>query len=399
MNYPFAPQTKNYESSAVRDILKVTQQGHVISFAGGLPAEDIFPIEQVQIAYEKVFASGKSSLQYGLTEGFIPLREAVQAKMEKRGILSHPDNILLTTGSQQVIDLFSRIMLAPGDVVLTEDPTYLAALQVFRSYGANVVAVKSDDQGMITEDLKEKIENFQPKFVYTIPTFANPDGKVWSQERRQELFNLCSEKNVLILEDDPYGDIQFHQDEVYQPVAALDTEKRIVLYTSTFSKSVVPALRTGWVTGPSEVIKLMTQAKQMNDLHSSSLDQQALYYLLRDFNLDSHIALIRSVYYERMKLMKEYFDKVGSGLFTCKEPKGGMFMWVEGNEELNTTALLGEAVKKGVAFVPGAPFYVNEPKHNTFRVNYSHSTPEKIKLGMERLVDVLTSVPVAAKTI
>ncbi|MBI0579021.1 PLP-dependent aminotransferase family protein [Neobacillus cucumis] len=398
MNYPFAPQTKNYESSAVRDILKVTQQGHVISFAGGLPAEDIFPIEQVQIAYEKVFASGKSSLQYGLTEGFIPLREAVQAKMEKRGILSHPDNILLTTGSQQVIDLFSRIMLAPGDVVLTEDPTYLAALQVFRSYGANVVAVKSDDQGMITEDLKEKIENFQPKFVYTIPTFANPDGKVWSQERREELFNLCSEKNVLILEDDPYGDIQFHQDEVYQPVAALDIEKRIVLYTSTFSKSVVPALRTGWVTGPAEVIKLMTQAKQMNDLHSSSLDQQALYYLLRDFNLDSHIALIRSVYYERMKLMKEYFDKVGSGLFTCKEPKGGMFMWVEGNEELNTTALLGEAVKKGVAFVPGAPFYVNEPKHNTFRVNYSHSTPEKIKLGMERLVDVLTSVPVAAKT-
>ncbi|WP_026576266.1 aminotransferase-like domain-containing protein [Bacillus sp. UNC438CL73TsuS30] len=399
MNYPFAPQTKNYESSAVRDILKVTQQGHVISFAGGLPAEDIFPIEQVQIAYEKVFASGKSSLQYGLTEGFIPLREAVQAKMEKRGILSHPDNILLTTGSQQVIDLFSRIMLAPGDVVLTEDPTYLAALQVFRSYGANVVAVKSDDQGMIMEDLKEKIENYQPKFVYTIPTFANPDGKVWSQERRQELFNLCSEKNVLILEDDPYGDIQFHQDEVYQPVAALDTDKRIVLYTSTFSKSVVPALRTGWVTGPTEVIKLMTQAKQMNDLHSSSLDQQALYYLLRDFNLDSHIALIRSVYYERMKLMKEYFDKVGSGLFTCKEPKGGMFMWVEGNEELNTTALLGEAVKKGVAFVPGAPFYVNEPKHNTFRVNYSHSTPEKIKLGMERLVDVLTSVPVATKTI
>ncbi|MED3564420.1 PLP-dependent aminotransferase family protein [Bacillus xiapuensis] len=398
MNYTFAPQTKNYESSAVRDILKVTQQGHVISFAGGLPAEDIFPIEQVQIAYEKVFASGKSSLQYGLTEGFTPLREAVQAKMDTRGIPSHPDNILLTTGSQQVIDLFSRIMLAPGDIVLTEDPTYLAALQVFRSYGANVVAVSSDDEGMLTEDLKVKINHYQPKFVYIIPTFSNPDGKVWSQERRQQLFDLCYEKQVLILEDDPYGDIQFHQDVVYQPLASLDTEKRNVLYTSTFSKSVVPALRTGWVTGPAEVIKLLVQAKQMNDLHSSSLDQQALYYLLRDFNLDSHIALIRSVYYERMKLMKEYFDKVGSGLFTLKEPKGGMFMWVEGPDEINTTQLLGEAVKKGVAFVPGAPFYVNEPKHNTFRVNFSHSTPEKIKLGMDRLVDVLTSVPVATKT-
>lgn len=396
MYYSFAPQTKNYESSAVRDILKVTQQGHVISFAGGLPAEDIFPIEQVKIAYEKVFASGNSSLQYGLTEGFTPLREAIKAKMADKGISSKVDNILLTTGSQQAIDLFSRIMLTPGDVILTEDPTYLAALQVFRSYGANVISVCSDDQGMLPDDLKEKLETWSPKFVYVIPTFSNPNGKVWSDDRRRKLLSLCQEYNVLILEDDPYGDIQFHPEEQYCPVASFDYEQTHVLYTSTFSKSVVPALRTGWVTGPSEVINMMVQAKQMNDLHSSSIDQQALYYLLRDFNLASHIEIIRSVYYERMTIMRDYLNKLGPDLFKWKEPKGGMFIWVEGNQHLNTTALLKQAVEKGVAFVPGAPFYVNAPKNNTFRLNFSHSTPETIEIGMDRLVSVLLA-PEAVK--
>ena len=389
MNYSFAPHTKNYESSAVRDILKVTQQEHVISFAGGLPAEDIFPIEDVKIAYEKVFASGNSSLQYGLTEGFVPLREAIQFRMEQKGISSTPDNILLTTGSQQVIDLFSRIMLSPGDVVLTEDPTYLAALQVFQSYGAVIAAVRSDEHGMDPEDLQQKIVHLQPKFIYVIPTFSNPDGKVWNQERRQELLNLSYQYNVPILEDDPYGDIQFHPEEQYQPVAAMDVTKTHVIYTSTFSKSVVPALRTGWVTGPKEVIQMMAKAKQMNDLHSSSIDQQALYYLLRDFNLTAHIERIRKEYYSRMTIMRDYLNKLKPGLFKWKEPKGGMFMWLEGEEGLNTTALLHKAVEKGVAFVPGAPFYVHEPKHNTFRLNFSHSSPEKLKLGMDRLVEVL----------
>ena len=394
MNYSFAPLTKNYESSAVRDILAVIQQGNVISFAGGLPAEDIFPIDAVKSAYEKVFASGKGSLQYGATEGFKPLRDAIQEKMERKGIFTNPDKILVTTGSQQTIDLFSRVMLAPGDIVLTEDPTYLAALQVFRSYGASVVAVKGDEQGMNPEDLKAKMEQYKPKFIYVIPTFSNPDGKAWSDERRQQLLKLCYQFDVLVLEDDPYSDIQFHQDEVYHPIASYDKEQTHVLYTSTFSKSVVPALRTGWVTGPAEVLEMMTQAKQMNDLHSSSIDQQALYHLLCDFDLEAHIKLIRSVYYERMTMMKEYLNQVEPGLFSWKEPKGGMFIWVEGPKHIDTTVLLAEAVKKGVAFVPGAQFYVNEPKLNTFRINFSHSTPDKIKLGMDRLVDILTSVPV-----
>ena len=391
MNYLFAEQTKSYKSSAVRDILSVIQQGNVISFAGGLPSEDLFPLEDVRLAYEKVFSTGKSSLQYGLTEGYTPLREAINTKMEAKGIPSSVDTLLVTTGSQQVIDLFSRVMLTKGDVVLTEDPTYLSALQVFRSYGANVVAVDGDEHGMMDDDLETKIKKYQPKFVYVIPTFSNPDGKVWSIERRKQLYNLCNKYHILILEDDPYGDIQFHEDEEYPPIATWDQNQSHVVYTSTFSKSVVPALRTGWVTGPPQVIKMMTQAKQMADLHSSSIDQQALYFLLRDFNIDGHIQRLRIEYYQRMTIMKDYLNTLEPGLFTWQEPKGGMFLWVEGTKDLNTAKLLNKAVEKGVAFVPGAPFYVEQPAYNTFRLNFSHSTPDKIKLGMDRLVEALLS--------
>ena len=390
MEYLFAEQTHNLKSSAVRDILSVIQQGNVISFAGGLPSEENFPLDAIKKAYEKVFASGRSCLQYGLTEGFIPLREAIQARMVQKGIESDPDRILLTTGSQQTIDLFSRVMLSPGDVVLTENPTYLSALQVFRFNGAEIVAVNGNQDGMDPLDLEEKIKIHHPKFVYVIPTFSNPDGKVWSLERRKAVLELCARYNIMILEDDPYGDIKFQEDEVYLPVASLDKSLRHVMYTSTFSKSVAPALRTGWVTGPAEVVRMMAQAKQMADLHSSSIDQQALYYLLRDFPLDRHIQVLREQYRSRMLIMRDYLNKVEPGIFNWKEPKGGMFIWVEAAGNLNTSNLLNTAVAGGVAFVPGAPFFVGENEGlNTFRLNFSHSTPENIKLGMDRLVSVM----------
>lgn len=388
VKYSFAEQTKHYSSSAVRDILNVIQQGNVISFAGGLPSDDFFPIEAVQSAYEKVFASGKSAMQYGLTEGFTPLREALQEVMKRKGIESTVETTLLTTGSQQVIDLFSRVMLSEGDVVLTEDPTYLAALQVFRSYGAKVVSVNSDEDGMVPEDLELKIKKYQPKFIYIVPTFSNPVGKIWSTQRRQKLVELCYQYNVLTLEDDPYGELRF-SDEVYPPVASFDVNRTHVLYTSTFSKTVVPALRSGWVTGPAEVIGMISQGKQMTDLHSSSIDQQALYYIMRDFDLQSHVQTLREEYYRRMTIMRDCLNQLDPGLFKWQEPKGGMFMWIEGEENLDVTKLLNAAVKNGVAYVPGAPFYVNEPKLNTFRINFSHSTPENIQLGMDRLVPVL----------
>lgn len=390
MNYSFADRTRNFTSSAVRDILAVIQQGNVISFAGGLPSEEFFPVEQVQLAYEKVFASGTGALQYGVTEGFLPLRVFLKERMEMKGIHSEPETIMMTTGSQQAIDLFSKVMLSPRDIVLTENPTYLAALQVFRSYEGQVCSVQGDEHGMDPQDLEHKIQMLKPKFIYVVPTFSNPEGKVWSQERRIALVELAKKYNVLVFEDDPYGEIQFDDRESYQSLACLDQERTHVLYTSTFSKTVVPALRSGWVTGPNEVIRMMAQAKQASDLHSSSIDQQALYYLMRDFNLNSHIALLRREYHQRMVVMRDYLMNLEG--FSFMEPKGGMFIWVKADHHLDMTSLLHEAVKNGVAYVPGSPFYVVNPQKNTFRLNYTHSTPEKLKLGMIRLSEVLSKV-------
>ena len=389
MRYPFADRVKMVKSSAVRDLLSVIKKGDIVSFAGGMPFEGFFPIEAVERAYNKVFQSGKGSMQYGLTEGFVPLREALTEKMKEKSIQSKTENILLTTGSQQAIDLFTRIMISPGDVILTENPTYLAALQVFQSFEAQVIAVEGDKDGMDPEDLESKMRQYRPKFVYVVPTFSNPEGKVWSYERREQLLKLAQKFNVLIFEDDPYGDIQFNDQMTYTPLAAMDVEGTHVMYTSTFSKTVVPALRTGWITGPYQVIRMMAQAKQSADLHSSSLDQQALYYLLQEFDLAGHIQLLRKEYHQRMMIMQDYLGKIEATSVSWVEPQGGMFLWVKLDEQVDTTGLLMDAIKEGVAFVPGAPFYAGSPQTNTLRLNYTHSTPERLKLGMDRLSNVL----------
>ncbi|MDQ0338445.1 2-aminoadipate transaminase [Caldalkalibacillus uzonensis] len=389
MKYAFAKRVRHLQSSAVREILKVVSEGNVISFAGGLPDEDLFPMEGIKEAFEKVFSSGKKSLQYIETEGYRPLREILIERMKKKGISGYSaDEVLLTTGSQQAIDLFSKVFFNPGDIVLTENPTYLAALQVFESYEAHVIGVESDEYGMLPDDLEAKIKRYRPKCIYVVPTFSNPAGKVWSLERRRLLLKLAQKYHVVIFEDDPYGDIHFHKDEQYWPIAALD-EGTHVLYTSTFSKTAVPALRTGWIVGPHQIIRIMSQAKQANDLHSNSLAQQALYYLCRDFDLDGHIDKLIDVYYARMTMMLNELEKANLPGLSYVVPKGGMFFWIELEEGMNTTEMLPKAVKKGVAYVPGAPFYVGRGKENALRLNFTHSTPEKIQKGMALLTAVV----------
>ncbi|WP_100406522.1 aminotransferase-like domain-containing protein [Bacillus solitudinis] len=389
MKYGFAERVRHLQSSAVRDILKVVGQGNVISFAGGLPDDELFPMEGLEDAFQRVFATGKSSLQYAETAGYRPLREVILDRMARKGIDSYsPDEVLLTTGSQQAIDLFSRIMITPGDIILTEDPTYLAALQVFKSYEATVIAVDSDNDGMLPEDLEAKIKEHKPKCVYVVPTFSNPAGRVWSLERRKQLVNLAHKHHIVIFEDDPYGEIQFLKNETYTPLAALDDGTH-VLYTSTFSKTAVPALRTGWIAGPYQVIRMMSQAKQANDLHSNSLAQQALYQLCCHFDLDGHIQNLINVYQKRMEVMVRCLEEANLSNMHFVKPKGGMFLWIELDERINTAELLNEAVKRGVAFVPGEPFYAGIPKKNTMRLNFTHSTPEKIEKGMELLVNLL----------
>ena len=387
MKYAFAKRVQHLQSSAVRDILKIVEKGDVISFAGGLPDDELFPVEAVEKAFSKTFQSGKNALQYGVTEGYVQLREVLVERMKEKGIDSKVEEVMLTTGSQQAIDLFARVMFSPGDIVLTENPTYLAAVQVFQSYEVKIIPVASDEHGMLPDDLEYKIKQYNPKCVYVVPTFSNPAGKVWSLERRKHLLKLAEKKKVIIFEDDPYGEIKFNNEETHTPIAALDDGQH-VLYTSTFSKTVVPALRTGWIKGPYQIIRMMAQAKQAADLHSNSLAHHALYHLCRDFDLDEHIKLLQKTYFNRMRIMQKLLDEANLPGLSYIEPKGGMFFWIRLPEQINTTQLLNSAVANGVAYVPGAPFYVSKPEENTLRLNFTHSAPDKLEEGMRILVDV-----------
>ncbi|GAA3402782.1 PLP-dependent aminotransferase family protein [Paenibacillus hodogayensis] len=333
------------------------------------------------------------SLQYGLTEGYTPLREAICDRMSRKGIHAKPENVLITTGSQQAIYLLTRIYLSAGDVVLVENPTYLAALQIFKASGVQVVGVDADQDGMRMDDLETKLKQYRPKLVYVTPTFANPTGKVWSLERRKGLLALCKPNNVLILEDDPYGEIQFNANAHYPSILSLDEhpENSAVLYTSTFSKTVVPALRTGWIVGDTRVIGQMAKAKQAVDLHSSTIDQQALYQLLTHYDLDAHIQTIRDEYRSRMELMKSLLLDARFSELRWNEPQGGMFFWVELPEAIDASELLKKAVEQGVAFVPGLDFYAEHPRRNTLRLNFTHTDSANMKIGLDRLAEALIS--------
>jgi 2-aminoadipate transaminase len=392
MEYAYSRTVDALTSSAVREILKLTQGSQVISLAGGLPAEDFFPIDEMREAFNRAFDQGAKALQYGLTDGYIPLREWIVDRMKKKNIHVGIDNMILTTGSQQAVDLLSRIYLDEGDVVLVENPTYLAALQLFQFRGIRAVPVDGDENGMDLDDLFKKIQQYRPKMVYVVPTFANPTGKVWSLERRLGLLRLCREHNVLILEDDPYGELQFDGTDPYPTIFSLDQHPNgsAVIYTSTFSKTVAPALRTGWAIGDREVIQTMVRAKQAVDLHSSSIDQLALYQLLSHFDLDRHIAKIREEYRKRMQVMVDLLSRQGWTDIKWNQPKGGMFLWVELPEYVNAEQLLVHSVQEGVAFVPGSPFYAAEPKVNTLRLNFTHTDPESMQIAVTRFAKAVS---------
>ncbi|WP_027087757.1 PLP-dependent aminotransferase family protein [Cohnella panacarvi] len=395
MNYQFSARLSTFSSSAVREILKLTQKASIISFAGGLPAEEHFPVAAIGEAFNRVLAAGNKALQYGLTEGYLPLRESICKWMTKKGVTVTPDDMLITTGSQQAIDLLTRIYIDPGDVILVESPTYLSALQVFRSYGAKLVSVKTDKDGMDLDDLALKLKQHKPKLVYVIPTFSNPTGNAWSLERRLGVLKLCRESDALILEDDPYGELKFGDASVaYPSLFSLDRHPNgsCVVYTSTFSKTVAPALRTGWVMGDPEIIRHMARAKQAADLHSSSLDQQTLHQLMEHYDLAGHIEFVRKEYEKRMRQMADLLQEAAWPGVTWNEPKGGMFFWLEVPEPVNTSELLKTAVDLGVAFVPGVTFYAEESKTNNMRLNFTHNDADATVRGMQRLSQAVSSV-------
>jgi 2-aminoadipate transaminase len=374
-------------ASTIREILKVTEQPEIISFAGGLPAPELFPVDNVLSATERVLhETGASALQYSPTEGFAPLREKIAAESRKRGIDCSAEDILITTGSQQPLDLTGKIYLDAGDCVLTENPTYMAAIQAFQTYEARFAAVPTDEDGLIPEALPALIERESPKFLYTIPNFQNPTGVTLTEERRRTLYSIAARYGLIVLEDDPYGSLCY-AGKTIPPIKSMDTDG-IVIYLSTVSKTIAPGLRVGWAIASEEIRRKLTIVKQAADLHTSSLDQRIVHRYLTDFDSDAHIERIRQAYGERYAIMDATLRETMPPGFKWTHPQGGMFLWVTCPESIDTNELLREALLRKVIFVPGRDFFPDTSGQRFMRLNFSNATPEMIREGIGRLAEV-----------
>jgi len=389
----FAQRTKSVKSSTIRELLKLTQRPEVISFAGGLPAPDVFPVERFETACHRVLeAKGAMALQYSASEGYTPLREYLAQKMAKYGIIAGPDNVLITSGSQQALDLIGKLLINPGDRILLEAPTYLGALQAFNVYGAEYVSVPVDHDGLRTPELEEALRS-GPKFMYVLPNFQNPGGVTLCEPRRHELVLLADKYGIPIIEDDPYGQLRF-EGEHLPPLLALDRENLRrddgklgnVIYLSTFSKTLAPGIRLGWIVAPPDVISKLVQLKQGADLHTSTFDQMVAYEVVHDGFLDEHVKKIRAVYRERRDVMLAALTEYFPPEVTWTHPQGGLFLWATLPEGLDMEHLFQAALRENVAFVPGDCFYATgDEGRRHMRLNFSHSNPQQIREGIRRL--------------
>ncbi len=406
-DHRYAQRTQRMTSSAIRELLKLTENPEVISFAGGLPAPDVFPVDEFTAACQAVLKQwGAEALQYGATEGYRPLREMIARHTCRYGISVTADNILITSGSQQALDLIGKVFINPGDRILVEDPTYLGALQAWNAYGAEYVTVPMDEDGMITDELEEALRS-GVKFIYVLPNFQNPTGATLSLERRDQLVEVADHYGVPIIEDDPYGQLRY-EGENLPSIVTLDNEYRRngtseykgnVIYLSTFSKTLAPGLRVAWVIAPVQVLRKLVQAKQGADLHTATFNQIVAYEVARGGFLDRHIWLIRRVYGERRNLMLDAMEELFPPGVTWTKPKGGLFLWGVLPKGMDTAEVFKVAVKRNVAFVPGTSFYALGGGENTMRLNFSYSNPEQIQKGIERLADVLKETIIEGKKI
>jgi 2-aminoadipate transaminase len=394
--YRFSCRAQAMKSSVIRELLKLTEQPDIISFAGGLPAPEVFPVEAFQRASKKVLAeNGPKALQYGPTEGYLPLRQLIAEKCSQPGYQVQAENVLITSGSQQALDLIGMTFINRGDYLLVESPTYLGALQAWNPYGPQYVTISTDDDGLDTGDLEKQLRK-GPKFIYVIPTFQNPLGVTMSLKRREELVTLADRYGVPIMEDDPYGKLRFEGEDL-PTVAALDNKLRggkdstvsNVVYMSTFSKTLAPGMRIAWVIAPPEVINKLVMAKQGTDLQTPTINQYITYEVAKDGFLEEHIKKIVEVYRERRNVMLEAFDEYMPEGVTWTRPQGGLFLWLKVPEYMDTVDIFKDAVEQKVAFVPGISFHADGSVHNTMRFNFSNSTPEMIVEGVNRISMVI----------
>lgn len=387
MEARFSRRMAAMKPSSIREILKTTERPDVISFAGGLPAPELFPVDDVRAAADRVLRDiGPKALQYGITDGIPALRERIAEEMGRRGAACGAEDVLVTTGSQQALDLLGKVFLDPGDVVLTENPTYLAAIQSFQCFEADFRAVPTDDDGIVPEAVDELAARLKPRFLYVIPNFQNPTGRTLSASRREALCKVAAKRDLVIVEDDPYGKLRYKGADV-PPLKSFDRTGHVV-YLSTFSKIVAPGLRTGWVVADAAVRSKLIVAKQAADLHTSSLDQLVLERYLRDFDNAAHVEKIRAAYGSRYAAMDEALRAAMPAGFRWTKPEGGMFLWIECPEGIDSGALLVKALERKVAFVPGRDFFPGGEGANCMRLNFSNASEERIREGIGRLADL-----------
>ncbi|MBP2628276.1 MAG: lysN 3 [Firmicutes bacterium] len=386
----FAKRMDSLKVSDIREILKITANPQVISFAGGLPAPELFPIEEMKnVALTVLDEAGAEALQYSTTEGDMPLRKQIATRMKSKfNIHSTYENIQIISGSQQGLDLSGKLFIDEGDVVLCESPTYLAAISAFKAYGARFIEVSTDDNGMIIEELEKILESTSNiKLIYVIPDFQNPTGRTWSLERRKKFMSVTSRYEIPIIEDNPYGELRF-EGERLPALKTFDT-KGMVIFFSTFSKIFCPGLRIGWIVADQKFLEKYTLVKQGTDLHTSSMSQREISKFMELYDLDANVEKIKRVYKRRRDIMLETMKEEFPDSIKYTHPQGGLFLWVELPLYIKARDLLLRCLKDNVAFVPGDSFFPNGGVENTLRLNYSNMSEERIVEGIKRLAKVI----------
>lgn len=388
----YSERIKNTPSSFIREILKVTQNSDIISFAGGLPNPISFPQEALKISMNRIAdLYGAKIYQYSTTCGLDSLREHIVNRYKKLWNMNITiENVIITTGSQQALDLIGKVFINEGDNVMVEKPSYLGLLQVFCMYNANFVTTKLNEDGLDIEDLKNTIKNHKPKAAYLIPNFQNPTGLTYTKENREKVFETIKDEDMILIQDDPYGELRFEEGARIPYIGLNQTEKNI--YLGSFSKIVTPGMRLGYIIANKEIIKMLETAKQASDLHSNIFGQYLISDYLSNNDLDKHIEKIKELYKEQagamVRAMEEYFPN--NVQFT--RPKGGMFTWVTLEEGKDVLQLFDKAIARKVAFVPGHPFYVKPKTVNTLRLNYTNANSDTIRTGIKRLADALREI-------
>lgn len=382
------------QENLLQKLLKKAAHESLISFTAGFPAEELLPIAEIRNCYQSAL-SDQHILQYSHDpKGDHSLRIEIYKRLALKQMKVSMDDILVTTGSSQAIDLITRVNVNKGDVVLVENPTYQEVLKLLHLQGVKIVGVESDWEGMNIEDLEYKIKKFQPKLVYVNPTFGNPNGKTWSMERRKKLIEVCANAKIRILEDDPYSELSFQKDIKIPTLFELDhaSDHSHVIYVSTFSKIIAPSVRVGYIVANPKFLNSIVHLKHLSVIHSGIIDQRAIAYYLQEYQLDERLSILTDEYQSRLLEMENELKIQFRDEIKWKRPLGGIYLWLEIPSQINSMMLLERAIKNGVSYFPGRFFYVEQPDVNGIRLNFTYPSKEKIRIGIQKLAHVYKEV-------